>query len=102
MSGCVEVWPVSASRLVVVLVLFVVPGLVSVVVQAFGVGVDLPIAVLLGIRLRSICYLHPFSRIFLEFRVGFFELFLDVCCEFVERASALTGDCSSFAFRGFD
>ncbi len=84
------------------LVLFVVLGLVSVVTQAFGVGVALLVVVLLGIRLRSICFLHPFLGIFFEFRVAFFELLFDVSCESVECASAFAGDCSSLAFCGFD
>ncbi len=102
MLGCVEEWLVSAFRLVVVLGLFVVLGLVSVVVRAFGVGVALLTGVLLGIRLRSIWFLHPFLWIFLEFRMGLFQLFFDVSCEFVECASAFAADCSSFVFCGFD
>jgi len=100
--GCVGVWLVFAFRLVVVLVLFVVLGLVFVVVRAFGVVVALLIVVLLDIRPRSICFLHPFLGILLEFWVGFLELFFDVGCEFVECASAFAADCSSFVFCGFD
>jgi len=99
--GCVGVWLVSAFRSVVVLVLFVVLGLVSVVFQAFGVGVALLVPVLLGIRLRSICSCIRLW-VFLEFRMGFFELFFDVGGEFVECASALAGDGSSLVFCGFD
>ena len=43
-----------------------------------------------------------FLRIFFEFWIGFFELFFDIGCEFVECASAFAGDFSSFVFCGFD
>jgi len=59
-----------------VLVIFVVLGLVSAVVQAFGVGVVLLIVVLLGIRLRSICFLHPFYGYFLSSGLVFSSCFL--------------------------